>query len=236
MYPQEVGATEWLANLSVGAIVAAAFALTLLRLLLVPFRSAFARSVAEMAESLIIAGVLVFLVIRPFLVQAFYIPSESMEPTLGGHDQGTSRTGENYSDTIHDHIFVNRLGSRLGDPHRGDILVFRREPNATPLIKRLIGLPGDTIEVKSDGDGTVRVFRNGEPLVEPYIKEPMQLTPEASYAVHGPVKLSTNELFMMGDNRNHSLDSRFWGPLPRDHVIGRAMLTFWPLNRLHWLR
>jgi signal peptidase I len=245
MNPQEVGATEWLANLSVGAIVAAAFVLTVIRLLLVPYRSAFARSVAELVESLIIAGVLVFLVIRPFFVQAFYIPSESMEPTLHGHEEGTSLTGEYYPDTVHDHIFVYKLGYRLGGPQHGDIIVFRAEkkadtnrehPEENVLIKRLIGLPGDTIEVKADASGVTHVYRNDKPLPDAYIKEPMRETPGAGYAVRGPLKLKPNQLFVMGDNRNNSNDSRYWGPLSRDRVIGQAVLTFWPLNRLRWLR
>src|ERR1044071_1209551 len=88
MHPQEIGATEWLANLSIGYVVLAAFVLTAIRLILVPNRTAVARSIAELVESLIIAGVLVFMVIRPFFLQAFFIPSESMEPTLLGHDKG----------------------------------------------------------------------------------------------------------------------------------------------------
>src|SRR5215472_14328583 len=92
MQPHEVGAGELLANLSVGYIVLAALVLTGLRLLLVPARSAPARSAAELVESLLVAGVLVFLIIRPFFLQAFYIPSESMEPTLMGHEQGYNRS------------------------------------------------------------------------------------------------------------------------------------------------
>src|SRR5437879_6554587 len=80
MQPQETGATEWLANLSIGYIVLAAFALTIVRLAFVPNRNPFAQSIAELAESLLIAGVFIFLIVRPFFFQAFYIPSESMEP------------------------------------------------------------------------------------------------------------------------------------------------------------
>src|SRR2546423_1457790 len=117
MHPQEIGAQEFLANLSVGYVVMAAFVLTVIRLALVPTRSPIARSVAELVESLIIAGVLVFLVIRPFFLQAFFIPSESMEPTLLGHDSDRpSPTGANYTDTVHDHIFVDKLSYRLRDP------------------------------------------------------------------------------------------------------------------------
>src|SRR5437016_6064086 len=112
----ELGATEILANLSIGYIVFAAFILTVVRLALAPSRGAVARSVTELVESLIIAGVLVFMIIRPFFLQAFYIPSESMEPTLMGHQ---------YPDSVHDHIFVNKLIYRLREPKRGEIIVFR---------------------------------------------------------------------------------------------------------------
>src|SRR5579871_6026399 len=173
MQPQEVGAGEILANLSVGYIVLAALVLTCLRLLLVPYRAPAARSIAELIESLLIAGVLVFLIIRPFFLQAFYIPSESMEPTLMGHDQGYNRsTDTQNNEAIHDHIFVNKLIYRLRDPGSGEIIVFRAPKSAdiadqqegkpqveNVLIKRLIGVPGDTIEVKPDDKRDARLAK-----------------------------------------------------------------------------
>lgn len=248
----DTGATEFLANLSVGTIAAIALALTILRLVLLrptapalpgrpPEIPAYARSIAEILESLIIAGVLVFLIIRPFFVQAFYIPSESMEPTLLGHTEGSN----GHNDTVHDHIFVNKLIFRYSDPQFRDIIVFRapkeadaeslslgRPQQENVLIKRLIGLPGDTIEVKNGA-----VYRNGQKLDEPYIKEKMDdpQPPKACYGVEKPLKLGPDELFVMGDNRNDSNDSRFWGPLKRDRVIGKANLIFWPVNRVRML-
>jgi len=244
MHPQEVGATEWLANLSIGCVVMAAFVLTAIRLILVPSRTAFARSVAELVESLIIAGVLVFLIIRPFFLQAFFIPSESMEPTLMGHEAGVNpATGRVYRESIHDHIFVNKLIYRLREPQRGEIIVFRAEKkadkaggeqNENVLIKRLVAVPGDTLEVKEAQDGRVRLFINGRQQDEPYVKEEMRSPQpaEAEYGTRGPLTLGRNELFVMGDNRNNSNDSRFWGPLPRDRVIGKASVIFWPLSRI----
>ncbi len=260
-HPVEVGATEWLANLSIGYVVVAAFVLTAIRLVLVPSRGPLARSIAELVESLIIAGVLVFLIIRPFFLQAFFIPSESMEPTLMGHNEGLSQTGEFYKGTIHDHIFVDKLSYRFRDPRRDEIIVFKAEKSADKaaefehrppvenvLIKRLIGLPGDTIEVKEDpADHKMHVFINGKVhkegianpdgacSVKPYcIKEEMAdpQSAQAEYAVRGALKLGPGQLFVMGDNRNNSNDSRFWGPLPRNRVIGRAAVIFWPLNRI----
>jgi signal peptidase I len=248
----DTGATEFLANLSIGTVVLIALALTVIRLVLLrpsapsapgraPEIPAFARGFAEILESLIIAGILVFLIIRPFFVQAFYIPSESMEPTLLGHSAGFN----GHEDTVHDHIFVNKLIYRYSDPKFRDIIVFKAPKSADAesaykglpqqenvLIKRLIGVPGDTIEVK---DGAV--YRDGQKLVEPYIKEPMSPVPlpGAKYGVDQPLHLGPNQLFVMGDNRNDSNDSRYWGPLERSRVIGKASVIFWPINRIRIL-
>ena len=258
MQPQEVGAGEILANLSVAHIVLAAFVLTVIRFALVPIRAPIARSVAEMIESLLVAGVLVFMIVRPFFMQAFYIPSESMEPTLMGHEAGFNhRTGESPPTAIKDKLFVNKFTYLIGEPKREDIVVFRAPKAAdfetehtheNVLIKRLIGIPGDTIEVKPDEAGVTRVFRNGtavnEPVCnkdasnEPCIKEQM-LNPQpdgAAFGVTSPLKLGPGELFVMGDNRNFSNDSRFWGVLKRDRVIGKAAFIFWPLGRIRIVR
>ena len=255
MQPQEVGAGELLANLSIGYILLAIFVLTVLRLVLYPLRAPLARSVSELTESLLVAGVLVFLIIRPFLLQAFYIPSESMEPTLLGHKKGyDSNTGDNYAEDVNDRLFVykfgivlNKLGFSSGLPDRGDIVVFKapkqadftdldqgKEPVENVLIKRMIGKPGDVIEVKKDDKDVMRVFRNGVALPDPYIKEPMSdlANNRATFAIDRPLTLGPGEYFVMGDNRNHSNDSRFWGVVTQDRIIGRAVFIFWPLNRI----
>lgn len=254
----DTGAAELLANLHIEMVVAIAVALTVLRLILLNVKAPsrpgsppevlpVARAIAEILESLIVAGVLVFLIIRPFFVQAFFIPSESMEPTLCGHDAGTSlKTGVTRDDTCHDHIFVNKLVYRYSPPQRGDIIVFKapkqadqeaishgQPPQENVLIKRLIGMSGDTIEVKPDG-----VYRNGQKLIEPFIKEPMDpmLESHFKYGADGhPIHLGPGQLWVMGDNRNDSNDSRYWGPLDRNRVIGKANLIFWPLNRIRVL-
>jgi signal peptidase I len=269
MNTTDTGATEFLANLSVSTVVLIALALTFLRLVLLGFKAKTrpgappeviptARAIAEILESLIIAGVLVFLIIRPFFVQAFFIPSESMEPTLLGHDAGTNPiTGTPHSDTVHDHIFVNKLVYRYSEPQRGDVIVFKAPARADAeslsrgqqqkeniLIKRLIGIPGDTIEIKQ---ATIKwhgkeqlasvVVRNGQQLDEPYIREPMNADQPSSaiYGVGKPLKLGPGELFVMGDNRNDSNDSRFWGTLERSRVIGKANLIFFPFSRIRVL-
>ncbi len=252
------GATEFLANLNIGTVVTFALVLTILRIVLlrfagtaqatpsVPEANSFFRGLAEIFESLIIAGILVFLIIRPFFVQAFFIPSESMENTLLGHDEGTNQiTGETHDDTVHDHIFVNKMIFRLTEPKFKDIIVFRAPlvadqedkqkglpPKENILIKRLMGLPGDTIEVR---DG--KLIRNNVVLNEPYIKEPISEIQDsrAIYGVGQPLKLGPNQLFVMGDNRNNSNDSRFWGTLDRSRVIGKASCIFWPMKRIRIL-
>ncbi len=274
MNPTDSGATDLLANLSAGAVLAIALALTVLRVLLLKFSksspqpvaqtsktsndSSAALYLAEVCESLIIAGVLVFLVIRPYLVQAFYIPSESMERTLLGHDAGPSmdQTNVYYKHTVHDHIFVDKLIYRYSNPHHGDIIVFRAPAAADSediqegkpgkqniLIKRVIGVPGDTIQIVQIGDIDY-VKRNGKVLHEyknpkrPYsINEPMQpyLNSNFHFAYPDPLHLGPGQYFVMGDNRNDSNDSRYWGTVSRWRIMGKAEVIFWPLNRIRIL-
>ncbi len=274
MNPTETGATDVLANLSAGAVLAIALALTVLRVLLLKFSksapkpttrpsghtndSSAALYLAEVCESLIIAGVLVFLVIRPYLVQAFYIPSESMERTLLGHDAGPSQDQSNiiYKHTVHDHIFVNKLIYRYSNPHRGDIIVFKApavadsedKMNGKPqkeniLIKRVIGIPGDTIQVVQIGVNDY-VKRNGKVLHEyknpkrPYsINQEMEpeLNSNFQFAYPDPLVLKPGQYFVMGDNRNDSNDSRYWGTVSRWRIMGKAEVIFWPINRIRIL-
>ncbi len=261
----DAGVPELLANVNVATVFLIALVLTLLRLVLLSLKVTTppgkpqethptARSVAEILESLLIAGVLVFLIIRPFFVQAFYIPSASMEPTLLGHDASHNLgTGEDHSDTVHDHLFVSKLAYRTGDPQHGDIVVFKAPKEADMedkyrglpqkeniLIKRCMGLPGDTIWVH---DGAVYRKQPGQAeftrLVEPYLdpKHPID-DPQPSEAIFGvrePLVLSPGQYFMMGDNRNHSSDSRFWGIVERKRVLGKASVIFFPFNRIRVL-
>ncbi len=259
----DTGASELLANLTIGHIVSIAAVLTALRFVLLLMRPAvgvkptsahlFSRAIAEIMESLIIAGVLVFLIIRPFFVQAFFIPSESMENTLMGHV-----VGPNHEDTVNDHIFVNKLVFRFSEPQREDVIVFKAPKVADSeslndglpqkeniLIKRLIGIPGDHILVKEavvNWKGkkvkSYAVVRNGKQLDESYIKEPMDdnQSPQAVHGVDKEIVLGPEELFVMGDNRNNSNDSRFWGTLERSRVIGKANLIFFPFNRMRIIK
>ena len=129
--------TERLANLTIPQVLISVAILLLLRYVLLKQKTQAAKSIAEIAESLAVAMALVFLLIRPFVVQAFFIPSESMVPTL----------------LVHDHILVNKFVYRIGDPKHGDVVVFRAPPEATgdgtqkDFIKRVIGIPGDVVRI-----------------------------------------------------------------------------------------
>jgi signal peptidase I len=181
----------------------------------------------EYFESIVIAVILA-LFIRTFVVQAFKIPTGSMENNL----------------LIGDHLLVNKfaLGPSdsgleravlpLGTIRRGDVVVFKypEEPERD-FIKRVIGLPGETIELKQK-----KVYVNGTPLEEPYVHflEPPGATDSASEITsldvrerYGPVTVPADHYFVMGDNRDNSQDSRYWGFLPRDYVKGKALIIYW---------
>lgn len=152
--------------------------------------------------------------IRHFVAEARYIPSGSMKPTL----------------QINDRLVVEKVSYYFNPPKRGEIVVFH--PPDSPLlkgqekeafIKRIIGLPGETVEVK---DG--KVFVNGQALEEDYIMAP----PEYAW---GPQQVPDNAYLVLGDNRNSSFDSHAWGFVPHDHIIGKALVRFWPPSRLGWL-
>jgi signal peptidase I len=188
----------------------------------------------EYSEAFIIALALA-IILRTFFVQAYKIPSGSMEPTL----------------LIGDHIIVNKLlyGLRLPDSffgltpfeseipwghylfkfepvHRGDVVVFVFPPDPTKdFIKRVIGVPGDTIEVKNG-----KLYRDGAPADDPHAH--FELTPEdrqqsSPRDYFGPLKVPEGQYLMMGDNRDRSYDGRFWGLVNRDEVEGRAIFIYW---------
>lgn len=163
--------------------------------------------------AVIVGAVVVALLIKTFVAQAFRIPSDSMLPTLQEHDR----------------VLVNKLSYRLHDINRGDVVVFER-PGSLPaapgepedLIKRVIGLPGDEVLAR---DGTLYV--NGRELIEPYL-------PEGSFTfgLDQPVTVGDDEVFVMGDNRENSSDSRVFGPIAAETVIGRAFTVMWPPARI----
>ena len=156
---------------------------------------------------LIGAALIIAIVIKTFLFQDFYIPSESMVPTL----------------KVGDRVLVNKLSYDLHDVHRGDIVVFKAPPEARSdgiddLVKRVIGLPGDTVEAREDG----RIYVNDRLLDEPYLPAGTRTTNLP------PTKVPAGHLFMMGDNRTASRDSRYFGPIAESAIIGRVFLKIWP--------
>ncbi|HEV8571793.1 MAG TPA: signal peptidase I [Actinomycetota bacterium] len=183
---------------------------------------------------LILVAFVLALLIKTFLVQAFYIPSQSMEPTL----------------LVGDRVLVNKFIYAFREPARGEVIVFENprldEPDRNPVsafwhwiieglgvstdpekdfIKRVIGLPGETIEVNRG-----KVFVDGERIQEPYLNEDRDLSD------FGPFKVPQGNLFVMGDNRANSQDSRSTlGPVPRDKVVGEAFILIWPPSHFEWL-
>ncbi len=197
-------------------------------------------SFREWNETIVIAYFLAIL-IRGMVVQAFWIPTGSMEPTLFGEKrnpftEALERSGDRILVSRFAYVLDLGLDGRipflpkiwLKTPERGDIIVFRYpnpDPKAEPkdYIKRVIGLPGDRIVIK---DG--QVFINDVLLNEPYISEP----PLSDFATVVP----EDNLFCMGDNRNNSSDSRFWGPMPLENLKGQAVLSYLPFNRIGPIR
>jgi len=183
------------------------------------------RSFWQELPILILVALIVAIVIKTFFFQAFYIPSGSMIPTL----------------QINDRVLVNKLSYRFGAVERGDILVFdspeaidvdRSFPSRvarsigeatgltspdTVLIKRVIGLPGETVAVRDN-----QVYVNGNPIAEPYLPDGIAMRD------FDELVIPADHVFMMGDNRNQSRDSRVFGPIPRADIVGRAFVTVWP--------
>lgn len=163
--------------------------------------------IKEFFQSLIIAGILAFLIIT-FIAQSFVVDGQSMEPTL--HD------GER--------LFVNKFVYRFHPPERYDIVVFT--PHGAPnnkFIKRVIGLPGETVYIR---EGVTYV--DGMPLIEDFINEPM-------IGKFGSFQVPNNKVFVMGDNRNHSADSRipsYVGYVDYKSISGKAFWVYWPLNKM----
>jgi signal peptidase I len=175
----------------------------------------------ELLKTLGIAAILA-VGLRQFVAEARFIPSGSMLPTL----------------QIDDRLIVEKVSYLFGSPNRGDIVVFMppdkanqicptpssadptKKPQKEAFIKRVVGLPGEKVQVKEG-----RVYINDRPLREGYIEE----EPRYNW---GPQNIPDNSYLVLGDNRNNSCDSHFWGVVPRSNIIGRAVVRFWPLNRL----
>jgi signal peptidase I len=163
--------------------------------------------VLEFLIILLVSFVLVFGFVRPFVVEAFWIPSASMVPTLKYGDR----------------VLVNKFIYRFTEPERGDVIVFKSvEGDGQDLIKRVVGVPGDEIAVRGG-----KLFVNGEPQKEPYVNKKY---PDRSF--YAPTTVPKDHVFAMGDNRANSQDSRIFGPVPEENIEGEAFLRFWPPDRI----
>lgn len=191
-------------------------------------QSKFTNLIKEYLPTLAAAGLIV-IVVRSFIAEPRYIPSSSMEPTL----------------QINDRLIIEKLSYKFRKPERGEVVVFNPPavaavPDSSLVyIKRLIGLPGDRISIR---DG--KVFVNGKALNEPYAKEPSDYTlptldsekcqncflPDTQIEPDKTLSFTVppNSYWMMGDNRNNSLDSHAWGFLPEQNIVGRASFRYWP--------
>jgi signal peptidase I len=186
--------------------------------------------IVELGKTMILS-VFLALGIRTFVAEARWIPSGSMEPTLHGvQDQWKA-----------DKIIVDKVKYKFADPQRGDIVVFsppetiQNNPKREAFIKRVIGLPGEEVELR-----TGKVYINGQPLQENlYLSSSVRTFVEACSSTGSqppflakPEVIPPNSYLMLGDNRGSSYDGRCWGVVPRDHIIGRAVVRFWPLNKI----
>jgi signal peptidase I len=167
-------------------------------------------SIIEWVLVLLVA-LLVAIGMRTFVVQTFWIPSGSMEPTLN----------------VNDRVLVDKLSYHLHAVHRGDIIVFAKPPGEVlgpginDLVKRVIGLPGETISGENG-----QVYINGKPLAEPWLPKGV-VTGEFP-----PVHIPPGYYFVMGDNRGDSTDSRVFGPISGSLIVGRVVLRIWPLSHI----
>ena len=174
-----------------------------------------------------IAGAIgIVLAIKAWVVNPYRIPSSSMEPTLH-----CARPGQGCEARLSDRVLANRFIFHFRNPHRGEIVVFNTPPAAQDMcgasgtfVKRLIGLPGETVTEKQGGF----VFIDGKRLHESYIKADRRNGDSTT----GTWKVPKGEYFFMGDNRGQSCDSRRWGSVPRKNLIGKVFATYWPPNRL----
>jgi signal peptidase I len=168
-------------------------------------------------ETLKTIGLSAFLAfgIRSFVAEARYIPSGSMLPTL----------------QINDRLIIDKVSYRFANPVRGDIVVFNptaeleRQKFHDAFIKRVIGLPGDRVEVKSG-----KVYVNDKAITEKYLDEaPEYNWSSTELAPDG--RVPEGSYLVLGDNRNNSYDSHYWGFVPKDKIVGKAVVRFWPINR-----
>ena len=172
----------------------------------------------------LVAAVLLAVLLRTFVVATYSIPSLSMEPTL----------------QIGDRIVVDKLAYHLHGVGTGDIVVFATPANencagppVADLVKRVIGLPGQTVSLAGG-----KVYIDGAYLPEPWL--PLEVRnqtfpgpSDAPYSLHDAYRVPSGDVYVMGDNRTESCDSRYWGPVPKSSIVGKVDVRIWPLSRMH---
>jgi len=169
----------------------------------------------ETVETIVIAFFLAFVIIT-FVAQSFWIPTGSMKPNL----------------EIKDRIIAYKLFFELENVDRGDIIVFKFPLNPKEnFVKRAIGLPDDEVAIRDK-----KVYINGERLSEPYVVHADSAKGVPVRDEYGPITVPADSLFMLGDNRDFSDDSRFWGFVPAENIIGQAFLLYWPPWRIRILK
>jgi signal peptidase I len=176
----------------------------------------------------IVGAVAIVLAIKAWVVNPYRIPSSSMEPTLH-----CARPAPGCEARFSDRVLANRFVYHFRDPARGDVIVFETPPSARAkcgaggtFVKRIIGLPGERVGVRLRR-GAAYVYIDGRRLEEPYIEQDRRdIGPEETFRV------PEGHYFVMGDNRSQSCDSRVWGSVPRDNIIGQVFMTYWPPLRI----
>lgn len=170
------------------------------------------KEILDWVKSLIIAGILAF-IIHTFIFALVIVDGSSMEPTLYNSER----------------LILNKISYSFSQPERGDVIVFHAN-KSDDYIKRVIGLPGETIEVKND-----ELYINDKLIEEPYLnneKERLHSVSSILTKDFGPIRVQEGHLFVMGDNRNNSTDSRIIGTIPIDDMIGKTSIIIWPINKI----
>lgn len=174
----------------------------------------------DIIETVVIA-LSIFLIVYLFVMQPHQVNGQSMHSTF--------ENGE--------YLLTDKISYKFNKPERGDVVVFKAPPAAQcpegagcDFIKRVIGIPGDTVEVRDN-----QVWVNGQVINEPYLDLGIQTKP-GSYTANGLVTVPTNEYIVMGDNRPHSSDSRVWGPVPFQNIVGKVFFRYWPPTRVGTIR
>lgn len=171
----------------------------------------FVNFVLDFLETIVVA-LSIFVVIYLFLMQPHEIKGISMEPNF--HDN--------------EYILTDKISYRLHTPVRGDVVIFKAPVNPdVDYIKRVIGLPGDHVKIQNGF-----VYVNGEKLKEDYLRDSTFLFPGSFLTEGVEITISAGKIFLLGDNRPHSSDSRQFGPVPIDSIVGRAFFRYWPINVL----